>query len=185
MRLSLFVVIIAASLSAATAVAQDRPEGLWSGSAEGKPGATVSVRFHKNTGVYLDGHGVTFFNWTAKRSHEKQGKTRAADTDFHIQRRVSLKGQDRPPEKASSILGVMRWSATTLRICVTEAGGKLRPTLKPTARQNKKEKVTCLDLKQVGGDFNQCVAKCVQRNMMRAVGPDVIEADCRRSCGGH
>ena len=33
--------------------------------------------------------------------------------------------------------------------------------------------------------MRDCVGRCVQRNQMRAVGPEQIDADCRKSCRDH
>jgi hypothetical protein len=43
----------------------------------------------------------------------------------------------------------------------------------------KEEAAPSLDAEAPADD---CIAKCLQNNQMRAVGPEQIEADCKRAC---
>lgn len=43
---------------------------------------------------------------------------------------------------------------------------------------------TVVDL-DAAPELSDCVKDCIARNQMRAVGIEVIEADCRRDCGEH
>lgn len=166
-------------------------DGLWVGGEEGYQSRVVSLRFEGSFMVFTDHGSVAFVSWApAGRESAVGGRHRLA-ADFTINTVTSLKGkpvQVSPNERVAK--GLMRWEKGALRVCASEPGKPLRATLAPRGAQKPAANVRCFDLTKVvvgarGGAkaFNQCVMGCVRQNQMRAVGPDVIEADCRKECG--
>ncbi len=78
-------------------------------------------------------------------------------------------------------------------LCATAPGSKVPPPQKVPARgatANPEPGVACMELtrvwrpglESVKAPDAACVAACVTRNQMQAVGIEVIEEDCRREC---
>lgn len=81
-------------------------------------------------------------------------------------------GCDAAPQKADSPASHEENSATV---------AKPDPEPKPDDKKADKPADRPND-ETTAGLKKDCVAACIKRSQMRAVGPDQIEADCRKSC---
>lgn len=204
--LSLCLVLSATALSPWGAHATDDPwdqvDGLYVGHLMGKAGARVSVELRGPSLVVLDPDGVVVMRierWEIAGPGGKLG-------DLQYQAKAAALGTMRRDGRAK-VTGKNRAIQVRLRwlperqvavLCTTSPGSKagLERVPPPGIDDAPATGVTCYDLARVfsptagdrpndpglpAPDF-ECMRECRQQNMMRAVGPEVIEEDCRKAC---
>ena len=155
-------------------------EGIWLG---GEVGSTnEAVLYVKGTNVTLvDRHNVFVGTWDLKeQTVTPEGATFEVDATFagifyHGGQPVGL---DFP----ATTKGLVGLQAGELIVCANEPSVDApRPeALEPDMTAPGKPR--CYRFKRPENETEACVRECIQRNMMRAVPPQVIEEECKQSC---
>lgn len=204
--LSLCLVLSATALPTPGAHATDDPwdqvDGLYVGHQMGTAGARVSVELRGPSLVILDPDGVAVMRverWELAGPGGKLGdlqyKAKAAALG-----KLGRDGRAKvtPKHRASEIR--LRWfpGRQVAVLCTTLPGSKatLERVPPPGSDDAPGAGLACYDLARVfsptagqrpvdpgvpAPDF-ECMRECRQQNMMRAVGPEVIEEDCTKAC---
>lgn len=204
--LSLCFVLSASVLSTPEGRATDDPwdqvDGLYAGHQIGKAGARATVELRGPSLVILDPDGVFVMRverWELAGPGGKLGdiqyKAKAAALGA-----IARDGRTNGAPKSNASQVRLRWFPEHKQavLCATAPGSKatLERVPPPGAGDAPGAGITCYDLVRVfspsdlgrdndpglpAPDF-ECMRECRQANMMRAVGPEVIEEDCRKAC---
>ncbi|TNF30089.1 MAG: hypothetical protein EP329_14240 [Deltaproteobacteria bacterium] len=188
-------------------------QGTWIGTEEGLRAGTVTVFVHGDRLVLADAVEVLVARatWKPHGPGTKDGRlTMRVDLDvqglFAADGKPTKRLRGRGKRLGTAVVG-----DDTMRLCWAEsADEKQRPKASRGAEEWSKSTL-CLDLTLVasgaappsirprptpppdGSALNpppriqpageECMRECRQHNMARAVAPEVIDADCRKSCG--
>lgn len=208
---NLAVFAIAASAAMAshtkTAAATDDPfeqtNGVYVGHVIGRSADTVTVELRGTSLVVLDPKAIavlTTDGWQHVGPGGKGGDFRLATSGMARALATRAGKLEKAPKTPVVALQMRLWPEDKKAVlCVTDPA---RPGVKITrvppsgAAEAPGAGVTCYDLVRVfspldvppRGDLPapepdfECMRECRQQNMMRAVGPEVIDADCRAAC---
>lgn len=198
---------VAVAACASPALATDDPAvqlgGVYVGTTMDKKREPVTIELRGNSLVVLDPEGVAIVAIDAWELAGPGGKA----GDVHYKARAFAKvastreGKVRGTPKSSMLsLRLREWPGQKLAVlCATRPGDKATIERVPTHGSSEAvpETLTCWDLTRVYApaveaapvpdkpkvepDF-ECMRECRQQNMMKAVGAEVIEEDCRRAC---
>lgn len=200
--LSLCFVLSATVLGAPGSRATDDPwdqvDGLYAGHPIGKPGTRVTIEMRGPSLIIMDPDAILVMRverWEIAGPGGKLGDLQwksKATAQGAIARDGKSKGAPRNPESQVRL----RWFPEHKKavLCATRPGDKatIERVPPPGAGDATGAGITCWDLVRVWSpsapdpglpapDF-ECMRECRQANMMRAVGPNVIEEDCRKEC---
>ena len=170
-------------------------DGVWVGTEEGRKGV-ATMRFEHDHLVVVDADEVLLGKVAFAGGGVHARKTWTIPVDATIERAFSVYGRVlelAADQRGRTSLGTMRLTGHAMRLCASNLGSPIRASVAPLASQPKEAQIRCFELTQWQARpalppssraerFNGCVRACTRQNMMRAVGPDVIEADCRREC---
>jgi hypothetical protein len=196
---SLAVCLAASMFAAPETFATDDPfehtNGVFVGHVMGKAAQRVTLEMRGTSLVVLESEGISVMAlepWQIAgpggKAGDLQWKT-TATAKGAISRSGKTKG---PPKEARVGVRLRLWPENEKAVlCATRPGDKTPIERVPPSGAGDAPGggVTCYDVTRVwapiGGepapDF-ECMRECRQQNMARAVGPEVIEADCRRAC---
>lgn len=156
--------------------------GVWSGWVEGDPKRPVAVAIDEQHVTWIDAGQASFAGYVLSTKETMEGKARIRAIDVTPTRFVTAAGKDAPVSPRGVALGTLRLGAGTLRLCLGAAGQAERVRLDGRGG-------TCYELRRVEAPAppapsrrTPCVQKCVERNQMKAVSIQKIEADCRKEC---
>jgi|GEM_PF-2193711 len=203
--------LVASLLAAPNASATDDPyeqtDGLWVGHEIGKAGSRVTFELRGSSLVLLDQSTIgimTVGRWEVAGPGGKGGDIQLATT-ARASASATRSGQVKAaPKNLQRIVRLRLWSARKQAVlCASDHRKKLSAIQRvpsfEDAGANPEAGVTCYALRQAWSprdepvapgapvvappepDF-ECMRECRQQNMMRAVGADVIDADCRAAC---
>ncbi|HIA04542.1 MAG TPA: hypothetical protein EYN66_22040 [Myxococcales bacterium] len=184
-----FIFVATLLITAAPALAgPPQLQGQWAGREDGRKNA-VSLYLAGSGIVYVDKKEVLLGTWQLKqiginttdfpidvifnRISDHQGKTW-----------MSVLGSE------SKSLGVVQVQENGIRLCMSRPGAKRRATLKIQLNPDNAI-VRCFDLsrpvktvvrKERPRSRSLCLRQCIMDNQMRAVSPQIIEADCNKAC---
>ncbi len=178
----------------------EQTDGLYVGHEIGRPAQRVTIELRGSSLVILDRESIgamAIDRWEIAAAGGKSGdlQWKATGTPKLIATRA---GRTRPPPKKTSLLRLRLWPTRQQAVlCMTEPGSKITKIDRvpvPETTTAPDPGVTCYALRQVSSpaqvvtpapelvpDF-ECMRECRQQNMARAVGPEVIEADCQAVC---
>lgn len=192
---------------ATTAGATDDPfeqtNGVYVGHVIGRAADPVTVELRGTSLVILDPKAIavlTTERWRHVGPGGKGGDFRLASDG--LARAMASRAGDlkKAPKTPAVSLELRLWPADKKAVlCVTDPtrpGTKITRVPPSGTSEPPGAGVTCYDLVRVyspldvppRGDLPapepdfECMRECRQQNMMRAVGPEVIEADCRAAC---
>jgi hypothetical protein len=201
------VVVASLAVFHTSAGATDDPfeqtNGVYVGHVMGRAADNVTIELRGTSLVILDPKAIavlTADRWQLAGPGGKGGDfTLKADGEARAM--ASRAGETKKAPKTPKVALQMRLWPEDKRavLCVTDPnkpGTKITRVPPSGAAEAPGAGVTCFDLVRVysplgappRGDFPapvpdiECMRECRQQNMMRAVGPEVIEADCRAAC---
>ena len=198
MSLNVLPAALLALLIATSAGASSVPnmDGVWGG--KDAAGHTIGLHFFDSLLVISDNNQVITADWTFV------GGSKVGDTWEFPMTVTPLSWSDRrgrPTKfKKRTQIEATLYISREFRFCFSPKGaggkkftlkakeprcavvGRAAPkTAKPAPKETEAPPAPAETAKPAP-TFNECVAACVRNNQMRAVGPDVIEADCRKEC---
>jgi hypothetical protein len=172
-------------------------DGVWVGHVIGQAGERVTVELSGTSLVILDAATIAILSydrWQVAGPGGKLGDVQL-EANGKALAMASRAGQTKKaPSTPASALRMRVWPEQRKAVlCAsdpTKKGVSITRVPATGATGGVDPGVTCYELVQVWSpaaaapgepDF-ECMRECRQQNMMRAVGPEVIEADCRASC---
>jgi len=202
LALCLAVSLFAPPEARATDDPWDQTNGLYVGRAIGGSADLVTVEMRGGSLVVLAPGSVGLLSlghWELVGPGGKGGDLQLAANGNRRATMTRAGKLAKAPRKSDVALRLRLWpERKDAVLCMTEPGSKattIRNVPPPGATAPLDAGITCYELHQVSSlaptvapppspaqpDF-ECMRECRQQNMMRAVGPDVIDADCRAAC---
>jgi hypothetical protein len=186
MRTILLSTILCIALPA-TASTPGQLQGQWTGREDG-PKNAVSIYFQRDGIVFVDKKEVLLGTW--KLSPTTDGKAHAFDVTFNRISDHAGKSWIKIEGSQARSLGLVQFTDRGIRLCLGRPGSGKRATL--VAQHNPEQPIVrCFDLSRPSRmviraerpkSQRLCIRQCIMDNQMRAVSPQMIEADCRKDC---
>lgn len=178
--------LLATAMAPAHAQQQSPLTGTWVGfdRAIQEP---ITLSFREDSAVLLHLRAVLLTTWQFVGSPQRVGGELDYAIDILVLKTLSRRGASKEMpagEAARTHQGTLRLGAKgVMRLCLSPMGKPNRLAVVDDSHPDAKR---CMTLRRAQTElpFDQCVRECVHQNQMRAVGPEAIEADCRRECGG-